>query len=405
MCATPGSLSVALVDDPHSVEIVDVQTTRVDANFEWTFVRIYTDAGVTGTGEAVLGPKADAYIEYAKEIIVGKNPIDIDARCTELFDQLAHYGAMNGIGVTAISGMDIALHDLAGKLLEVPAYQLIGGKHRDSVRVYCDSHAGAHLSNINSKDDHDPYSPEAYADAAEDVVSDGYNALKFDLDATDRYELDQKNKHLNARAIEYRKNIVRAVTDRVSDRADVAFDCHWSWTGDSIQRLTAAIDPYPVWWLEDAVPPENHDLQIAVTHNSDTTIAAGENVYRVEGARQLIEDQGVDVLHPDVPKTGGIRETKKMADMAKAYSIPLALHNVASPIGTIASAHVAAAASNFLALEFHARGDDRWKEMIPSSLISDGEIEVPDEPGLGVDLDRDALSKYIAEDDTLFDEA
>lgn len=395
---------MASIEGARSVEITDIQTTRVDSNFQWMFVRVYTDAGVTGTGEAVLGPKADAYIEYAKDIVIGENPVDIDARCTELFDQLAHYGAMNGIGVTAISGIDIALHDLAGKLLEVPAYQLIGGKHRDEVRVYCDSHAGEHLHDIRPEDDYDPYSPEAYADAAEEVVSDGYDALKFDLDATDRYEMDQKNKHLNARAIEYRKNIVQAVTERVGDRADVAFDCHWSWSGDSIQRLSSALEPYKIWWLEDTVPPENHDLQIHVTHNSDVTIAAGENVYRVEGARQLVEKQGIDILHPDVPKTGGMLETKKMADMAKAYSIPLALHNVASPIGTMASAHVATAASNFLALEFHARDDDRWDEMTPSSIIENGRIEVPDEPGLGIEIDRDALSEHMAEDDTLFDE-
>jgi gluconate/galactonate dehydratase len=395
---------MALVDNPRDVEITDVQTTTVDANFDWTLVRIYTDVGVTGTGEAVLGPKADAYVDYAKETIVGETPVDTDARCTELFDDHAHHGAMNGIGVTAISGIDIALHDLAGKLLEVPAYQLIGGKHRDSVRVYCDSHAGAHHHEIEERDDYDPYSPESYADAAEEVVEDGFTALKFDLDATDRYEMDTKNKHLNARAVEYRANIVEAVTERVGDRADVAFDCHWSWTGDSIRRLASAVEEYDVLWLEDTVPPENHDVQIEVTRGTDTTIAAGENVYRVEGARRLLENQGLDVLHPDVPKTGGMLETKKMADMAKAYYVPLALHNVASPVGTMASAHVAAAASNFLALEYHARGEERWDEMVRESIIEDGYIDVPDDPGLGVTLDLDAVAEHMAEGETLFDE-
>ena len=394
---------MSLVANPRTVEITDVQTTRVESNFTWTLVRIYTDAGVTGTGEAVLGPKADEYIDYAKRLLIGKNPVDIDARCTELFDRLAHSGAMNGIGVTAISGIDIALHDLAGKLLEVPAHQLLGGKHREDVRVYCDSHAGEHMDDIDEADG-DPYSPEAYADAAEEVVGDGYDAIKFDLDATDRYELDTKNKHLNARAINYRADIVRAVTERVGDRADVAFDCHWSWTGDSIRRLASAIEPYDVWWLEDTVPPENHDVQIQVTQSTDTTIAAGENVYRVEGARRLLENQGLDVLHPDVPKTGGMLETKKMADMAKAYYVPLALHNVASPVGTMASAHVAAASSNFLALEYHAREIEWWDDVIGESIIEGGRIAVPDVPGLGVEIDRDVVAEHMAVDDTLFDE-
>ena len=292
---------MAQATDVRDVTITDVQTTRVDSEFHWTLVRIYTDAGVTGTGEAVLGPKADEYIHYAKEHLIGKNPVDLDARCTELYDRLIYLGGMNGIAVTAISGLDIALHDLAGKLLDVPAYQLIGGKHREDVRVYCDTHAGEHLHQAGDVTDFDPYSPEAYADAAEEVLEDGFDAIKFDLDGLNRGDEDRQTKHLNARAIEYRRKIVETVMDRVGDRADVAFDCHWSWTGDTVRRLANAVEPYGVWWLEDTVPPENHDVQMYVTHNTNTTIAAGENVYRVEGARRLIENQGIDIIHPVVP--------------------------------------------------------------------------------------------------------
>ncbi|MFC4551150.1 MULTISPECIES: mandelate racemase/muconate lactonizing enzyme family protein [Halorussus] len=389
--------------DVRDVEITDVQTTRIGSTFEWTLVRVYTDAGVTGTGEMVLGPKADAYVEHAKELIVGKNPVDIDARCTELYDGLAYLGGMNGVGVTAVSGIDVALHDLAGKLLDVPAYQLLGGKHRDDVRVYCDVHAGEHLHETDA-DDGGAYEPSAYAAAAEAVVEEGYDAIKFDLDGSGRHVGDPKNKHLNARAIDFRADIVEAVTESVGDRADVAFDCHWSWTGDTVRRLTSAIERYDVWWLEDTVPPENHDVQTYVTHNTDVTIAAGENVYRVEGARRLIENHGIDVIHPDVPKNGGMLETKKIADMAKAYYIPLALHNVASPVGTMASAHVAAAASNFLALEFHARDVNWWSDVVTERILESGRIEVPDEPGLGVEVDLDVVSGHLLEGETLFDE-
>ncbi|WP_338003294.1 mandelate racemase/muconate lactonizing enzyme family protein [Natronoglomus mannanivorans] len=391
--------------DVRDVTITDVQTTRIGETFEWTLVRIYTDAGVTGTGEMVLGPKADAYVDYAKNIIVGKNPVDIDARCTELFDFLSYQGGINGVGVTAISGIDVALHDLAGKLLDVPAYQLLGGKHRDDVRVYCDVHAGDHLHEADGEADEDPYDPEAYAAAAEEVVGEGWDAIKFDLDTPDKHVIDRRNKHLNARAVDFRASIVEAVTEQVGDRADVAFDCHWSWTGDTVRRLASAVEAYDVWWLEDTVPPENHDVQEYVTHNTDTTIAAGENIYRVEGARQLIENQGLDVIHPDVPKNGGMLETKKIANMAKAYYIPLALHNVASPVGTMASAHVAAAASNFLALEYHARDVDWWDDVVDESILEPGRIEVPDEPGLGVEVDLDVVEAHMKDGEELFDEA
>ncbi|WP_114577076.1 mandelate racemase/muconate lactonizing enzyme family protein [Saliphagus sp. LR7] len=389
--------------DLRDVEITDVRTTRVESEFFWTYVRIYTDEGVTGTGEAVLGPKADEYVDFVRELLVGKNPLDIDARCTELFDRLSYLGGMSGIGVTAISAIDIALHDLAGKLLDVPAYQLLGGKHREDVRVYCDCHAGEHL---HAGGGEDAYRPEAYADAAEGVLDDGFDAIKFDLDGLGRGDEDRRTKRLSARAVDYRREIVEAVTDRVGARADVAFDCHWSWNRDTVRRLASALEPYPVWWLEDTVPPENHDVQMEVTRASETTIAAGENVYRVEGARRLIENQGLDVLHPDVPKTGGMLETKKMADMAKAYYIPVALHNVASPLGTMASAHVGAATSNFMAVEYHARDLPWWDDVIKGgSIIEDGRIAVPDEPGLGVELDEDAVADRLAPGETVFEES
>jgi len=387
------------------VSITDIQTTRIGGNFEWTLVRVYSDAGVAGTGEFVIGPKAEAYVDFAKELLIGKNPVDLDARMTELYDHLSYLGAMNGIGVTAISGIDIALHDLAGKLLDVPAYQLLGGKHRDEVRVYCDVHAGEHLRDAGSADDDSPYRPEAYADKAEEVVDEGWDGIKFDLDTPERHEIDSKNKHMNARAIDYRTEIVETVTDRVGDRADVAFDCHWSYAPETARRLASALEPYPVWWLEDVVPPENHDIQMDVTGATDTSICAGENAYRVEGARRLIENGGLDIIHPDVPKTGGMLETKKVANMAKAYHIPLALHNVASPIGTVASAHVGAAASNFLALEWHSRDVDWWSDVVEEDVLEPGRLTLPDEPGLGVTLDRDVAQANLKDGETLFDEA
>jgi gluconate/galactonate dehydratase len=396
--------NMATPAEVRDVSITDVQTTRIGGNFTWTLVRIYSDAGVAGTGEFVIGPKAEAYVDFAKEFLIGKNPVDLDARMTELYDHLSYLGAMNGIGVTAISGIDIALHDLAGKLLDVPAYQLLGGKHRDEVRVYCDVHAGEHLRDAESADSDDPYRPEAYADKAEEVVDEGWDGIKFDLDTPDRHEIDPKNKHMNARAIDYREEIVETVTDRVGHRADVAFDCHWSYAPDTARRLASALEPYPVWWLEDVVPPENHDIQMDVTQATDTSICAGENAYRVEGARRLIENGGLDIIHPDVPKTGGMLETKKVADMAKAYHIPLALHNVASPIGTVASAHVGAASSNFLALEWHAREVDWWSDVVEEDVLEPGRLELPDEPGLGVTLDRDVAEANLKDGEELFDE-
>jgi L-alanine-DL-glutamate epimerase-like enolase superfamily enzyme len=391
--------------ETRNVEITDVQTTIVDGNFDWTLVRVYTDAGVTGTGEAYWGTGVPAIIEAMKPYLLGENPLDIDRLYTHLVQRTSGEGSIAGQVVTAVSGVEIALHDLAGKLLNVPAYQLLGGKYRDEVRVYCDTHAGAHGADSDTAEHSEVYEPAAYAAATEAVVDEGFDALKFDLDVPSGLELDRMNRYLSDRELQHKVDIVEAATEAAGNRADVAFDCHWSWSADSTVRLANAVEEYPVWWLEDPVPPENIDIHGTVTRNTRTTICAGENVYRKAGTRRLVETQAVDILQPDLPKVGGMRETRKIADQAETYHIPLALHNVASPVGTMASAQAATAVPNFLALEWHARAIDWWEDLVEESVIEDGRIEIPEEPGLGVTLDLDAVAEHMAPGETLFDEA
>jgi len=376
------------------VEITDVQTTMVDGNFPWTLVRVYTDAGVVGTGEAYWGAGVPELIERMTPFVVGENPLDVDRLYQHLVQKMSGEGSLSGVTVTAISGIEVALSDLVGKLLDVPAYQLLGGKYRDAVRVYCDCHAG------------DEAEPAANAEEAERVVSElGYDALKFDLDVPSGHEKDRANRHLRNAEIEHKVAIVDAVTAAVGDRADVAFDCHWSYTADSAKRLASALEEYDVWWLEDPVPPENLDVHRAVTRSTTTPIAAGENVYRVHGHRRLLEEQAVDVIAPDLPKVGGMRETRKIADLADLYYVPVAMHNVSSPVATVAAAHVAAAIPNALAVEFHSYQLDWWADLVEEPVIEDGRIAVPEAPGLGVTLDLDAVEAHTVEGETVFDPA
>jgi len=376
------------------VEITDVQTTMVDGNFPWTLVRVYTDAGVVGTGEAYWGAGAPELIERMKPFIIGENPLDIDRMTEHLVQKMSGEGSIGGVTVTAISGIEVALHDLAGKILGVPAYQLLGGKYRDKVRVYCDCHTA------------DEADPVACADEAERVVEElGYDALKFDLDVPSGHEKDRANRHLRGVEIDHKVSIVEAVTERVGHRADVAFDCHWTFSGGSAKRLAEALEPYDVWWLEDPVPPENHDVQREVTQSTTTPIGVGENVYRKHGQRRLIEEQAVDIIAPDMPKVGGMRETRKIADLADMYYIPVAMHNVASPIATMGSAHVGAAIPNSLAVEYHSYELGWWEDLVEEDVIEDGYITIPEEPGLGLTLDMDAVEEHMVDGETLFDEA
>ncbi|PSP99194.1 enolase [Halobacteriales archaeon QS_5_70_17] len=376
------------------VEITDVQTAMVDGNFPWTLVRVYTDAGVVGTGEAYWGAGVPELIERMTPFVVGENPLDIDRLYEHLVQKMSGEGSIEGVTVTAISGIEIALHDLVGKLLDVPAYQLLGGKYRDSVRVYCDCHTETESD------------PEACADEAERVVEDlGYDALKFDLDVPSGHEKDRANRHLRPGEIRHKAEIVEYVTERVRDRADVAFDCHWTFTANSAERLADAIEEYDVWWLEDPVPPENHDVQREVTHGTTTPIAAGENVYRKHGHRRLLEEQAVDIIAPDMPKVGGMRETRKIADMADTYYVPVAMHNVSSPVATMASAQVGAAIPNALAVEYHSYELGWWGDLVEGDVIENGYVDIPEEPGLGISLDLDAVEEHLVEGEELFDEA
>ena len=376
------------------VAITDVQCTMVDGNFPWTLVRVYTDAGIVGTGEAYWGAGVPELIERMRPFLVDENPLDIDRLYEHLVQKTSGEGSIEGVTVTAISGIEVALHDLAGKILELPAYQLLGGKYRDETRVYCDCHTAAEAD------------PAACADEAERVVAElGYDALKFDLDVPSGHGKDRANRHLRPAEIRHKAEVVERVTERVGDRADVAFDCHWTFSANSAERLADALEPYDVWWLEDPVPPENLDVQRRVTRSTLTPIAAGENRYRVSEHRRLVEDGTVDIVAPDLPKVGGMRETRKIADLAHQHYVPVAMHNVASPVATMASAQVAATIPNALAVEYHSYELGWWGDLVEEPVIEEGSIRVPEEPGLGVTLDMDVVADNMVEGETLFDEA
>ena len=374
-------------------EITDVQTTMVDGNYPWILVRVYTDAGVVGNGESYWGGGDAEIIERMKPFLVGENPLDIDRLYEHLIQKMSGEGSIAGKVISAISGIEIALHDVAGKLLDIPAYQLVGGKYRDEVRVYCDCHAG------------DESEPESNAREAERVVGElGYDALKFDLDVPSGHEKDRANRHLRGPEIDHKVEIVKQVCETVGDRADVAFDCHWSFTGGSARRLARELEDYDVWWLEDPVPPENHDVQREITQGTTTPITVGENVYRVHGQRRLLEEQAVDIIAPDLPRVGGMRETMKVANLADMYYVPVAMHNVSSPIGTMASAQVAAAIPNSLAVEYHSYQLGWWENLVEEDgLIRNGRMEIPEKPGLGLTLNMDAVEEHMVEGETLFD--
>ncbi|MFC6837861.1 mandelate racemase/muconate lactonizing enzyme family protein [Halomarina ordinaria] len=384
------------------VAITNIRCCVVEGNFEWNLIEVETDAGVTGIGESYRGGGTPEIIEYTNRFLVGENPLDVQRLFRRILQEMSGHGGTTGKVVTAASGIEIALWDAAGKILDLPVYQLLGGKYRDRVRMYCDCHAGeayAVEDGYTSYADSAAYSPEAYAAEAARVRDLGYTALKFDLDFAMDNDPDPFNGRLSNAAIERKREIVAAVRDELGPEVDLAFDCHWDYTVESAKRLAYELEEFKLMWLEDLIPPENMDAQKEVTQATRTPVATGENRFRVHELSELLYEHGIDVATPDPTTVGGLGETVRIADRAEENYIPVSPHNVCSPVGTMACVHLGAAIPNFDVLEFHALEVDWWDDLVTEEdpLIRGGYIEVPEGPGLGIELDDEVVEEHRLE--------
>jgi len=411
--------------ESRDVAITDIRTCVVEGNFEWNLIEVETDAGVTGIGEAYRGGGVPEIVEYTKRFLLGENPLDVErlfrrivqetsghggttgkvvtADVERLFRRIVQetsgHGGTTGKVVTAASGIEIALWDAAGKVLDLPVYQLLGSKFRDEVRIYCDCHAGeayAVEEGYTTYADEEAYSPEAYAAEARRVVDMGFSALKFDLDMEMDNEPDPMNGRLSNAAVRKKREIVEAVREEIGYEIDLAFDCHWDYSVESAKRLAYELEEFELMWLEDPIPPENMRAQREVTRATRTPVATGENRFRVHELSELLYEHGVDVITPDPTTVGGLAETMRIADRAEENYIPISPHNVCSPIGTMACVHLGAAIPNFDVLEYHALEVEWWDDLVTREepLIDDGYIEVPEAPGIGVELDSDVVEEH-----------
>jgi len=378
------------------MKITDIRTAEITGHGYSTYVRIYTDEGLIGNGECIHGTDGCPQIIHSfRGVLVGENPLNVDALFEKMRRSQLFNGAMAGATVTAMTGIEIALWDLAGKALGVPIYRLLGGQFRDRVRLYCDSHAG--------KD----FSPEAYAQRAKEVVALGFDALKFDVDERHAgFRTDAWNWHAAPREVAWMTERVAAVREAVGPGIDLAIDMHGRYDIASGIAVARAMEPFDLLWLEEPVPPENIAAMREVKRCSPVPLCSGENLYLRWGFRDLLEQQAVDYIMPDIPKCGGLSECRKIANMAEVYYVPLAPHNVCGPLGTMASAHVCASIPNFLIMEWHWIDYAGWDELTiqDQPIIQQGHVVMTDKPGIGVEVNDEALLKYLRPGTTLFGE-
>ena len=403
------SASIEQHVNPHSrpsdLRITDMRIANlVGVPFRSTIIRIDTNQGISGYGEVRDGA-SPTYALTLKSRIMGENPCNVD----KIFRKIKQFGshARQGGGVC---GIEMALMDLAGKAYGVPAYQLAGGKFRDKVLCYCDTPSVADGREMGQR--------------LKARMDRGFKFLKMDvgIDLLDgipgtlsappdmlgtRHIMHQfTGIQITDKGIAHLSDYVAAVREVVGYEIPLAVD-HFGHIGlESCIRLGQALDKYSLAWYEDMIPWQFADQWRRLSEAVTTPTCTGEDIYLKEPFKPLLEQRAVAVIHPDLATSGGILETKKIGDLAQEHGVAMAMHMAASPICALANVHCAAATENFLVLENHSVDDPGWDELVtglPTPLIQDGFIAVPEGPGLGFDdINEEAMRARLDPKDPIF---
>lgn len=370
--------------DPNDLRITDMRAAVVASNFDYPLIRIDTNQGVYGLGEVRDAGHKESALMY-KGLLLGQNPMNID-RLFQTMKPFAGHGREGG----GISGIEIALWDIIGKVYQVPLYQLLGGKYRDKIRIYADTPTPEEPS------------PEAYAKRALERKGMGMTFIKFDMGIgilRGRVPSALICNQLTNKGIAYMASIVGAVREAVGWETPLAIDHFGPLSVKDCARLGNALEEYSLSWLEDMRPWTDIEGNREITRAIRTPTLTGEDIFSVDGFREIIDKRAVDIVQPDLLTAGGIRETKRIADYAMERSnMPTVLHFAGSPIAFTANIHTAAAIQDFMALEHHALDIPWWRDLVkglPDPLVRNGYVDVPEKPGLGLDLNEEVIREHL----------
>jgi galactonate dehydratase len=368
------------------LKITEIRTAEVRVHGYQVHVRIYTDQGIVGQGESTDAAQGSVpLIRSFGRLLIGHDPLNIEAAFERIRTAGIFAGAQSGQYITALTGVEIALWDVAGKALGLPVYQLLGGKVRDRVRVYCDS----------GNREMTPGDERSLA-RIQQIRNMGFTAAKIDIDdAADPARFDRVNWTASNGEIDHMLAKIAFTRENYPKNIDLAVDMHGRYDATTGKRVAKEVEKFRLLWLEEPVPPENIDAMRDIRASTSTPICCGENVYLRHGFREILEKRAADIVMPDFQKCGGLLEARKIADMAHTYYVPVAPHAVTSPIGMMATAHVCAAIPNFLVQEWHwIDSPDLWRNWVKQGeIIENGFISPTDSPGLGVEMNEDGARK------------
>lgn len=392
--------NVRTASKPSDLKITDLRFAHViDAPMRCPIIRIDTNQGIYGYGEVRDGASV-SYALMLKSRILGENPCNID----KIFRKIKQFG-FHARQAGGVCGIEMALWDLAGKAYNVPAYQMLGGKFRDRVRIY-----------VDTTESHDP---REYGARLKKRRDEGYTWLKMDLG----YDLVESTPgavtspigvtsrstgatahfftgvELTEKGIAMMADYVGQIRDIVGMDIPLSAD-HFGHIGvNSCIRLGRALEKYNMAWLEDMIPWQFTDQLKEIKQAVSIPLATGEDIYLKEPFIHLCRENAVDIIHPDLATSGGLLETKKIGDAAMELGHAMAMHFAGTPVSFMANVHCAAATENFLALEFHSNEVPWWNDLVVSPktpLVSKGFAAVPELPGLGVELNPEVVKRHLA---------
>lgn len=401
---------VSRYSGPADLKITDLRVAVVG---RIPIVKIYTNQGVYGLGD-VRDAADKRYALMLKSRILGENPCNVE-KVFRIIRQFGGHGRQGG----GVSGVEMALWDLTGKVYGVPLYQLLGGRYRDRVRIYVDTPTVS--------------DPDQFAQRMKGRKEQGFTIMKMDIgiglirdipgtltnthpwgDLHGWQQVDQSysdTKHpftrvqITQKGIDELVKYVAAMREAIGWEIPVGID-HLGHMGlNSMIRLGEAFEPYNIAWLEDLIPWQYHDQWKEISRALHVPTLTGEDIYLKEGFADLIENRAVDIVHPDPVSAGGYLETKKIGDYAQAHGIAMALHHASSPISFMGCVHAAAATENFIALEHHSVDKTWWEDLVTGldkPLVRDGYVTVPEKPGVGLELNEEVVREHLREGEEYF---
>ena len=349
----------------------------------WLFLKIETDAGICGWGEPVVEGRArtvETAINEFRSILIGANPLQIEHLWQLMYRGTYYRGGP--VFMSAISGIEQALWDIKGKYYNAPVYELLGGAVRNKVRMYGHLKPTAHAGD---------FPVESMLEITDKRLEEGFDVVKYSIIPPIR-PID--NMEMVDKVVER----FAAIRERVGKGVDIAIDFHGRVNPTMSVRLVKELEPYYPLFVEEPTWPENPEEMVRIARSTTIPIAAGERLFTKWGFRELIEKQAVSVVQPDLCHCGGIFEARKIAAMAETYYMQIAPHNPLGPISLAACLQLDATVPNLLAQEHPGMPDhaDLGVGLLkdPFKVESDGCIRIPNGPGLGIEVDEEALEAY-----------